>query len=139
LCSSSIPSDDNFLFFFFFLILLQCNFNQVQNFSRSKLQTTIAISRLVGGNLGSKNDHTFLKEGLKAISAYAITNFKERMKSGSIFGQDVQKLVTRLFDVISYSERMQELRFDPEIRANLLWQISNGKNTIYPHLSRSCF
>ena len=90
------------------------------NFARTKLQATIAVSKLCGTEAGIK-EFSQLKKTLEYVAKLA----KKEFNSVSL-GDDVEDLTKRLFKVISDSIKISEHSFDPEMTADLTYQVSIG-------------
>lgn len=85
-----------------------------------KLQATIAVSKLVGE--GSNMDPIEFKTTLQAVGDYA----QKDPNVPSHFKAEVLKLSERLFTVLLNSIKIQEFSYDPEMTADLYWEISRG-------------
>jgi hypothetical protein len=108
------------------LLLIRHNYDEMKNFSRMKLQSTIAISRVFAGEIVIKRGAEQLKESLKLMKAHAQNRFtKEKTKHGSL-GNEVKELTVRLEQIIDDNLKMEEYSFDPETKADLYHQISQG-------------
>jgi hypothetical protein len=108
------------------LLLVRHNYEEMKNFSRMKLQSTIAISRVFAGEIIIKRGAEQLKESLRLIKVNAQNRFtKEKTKHGSL-GNEVKELTVRLEQIIDDNLKMEEYSFDPETKADLYHQISQG-------------
>jgi len=91
-----------------------------------KLQTTIAMSKIFAGDVFIKYGIDCLRESLKVIKLNAQNKFaKEKTKHGSL-GNEVKELTARLEQIIEDNLKMEEYSFDPETKADLYHQISQG-------------
>jgi hypothetical protein len=97
-----------------------------------KLNVAINLSKLVGSS--SKNhttDFSNLRQSLEFICAYAHI-VEDRMalsnpsNERSTFAAELEASANRLFIVIRDSNKLAHYRFDPEMTADLFYQISNG-------------
>jgi hypothetical protein len=107
------------------LLMIKHNYEEVKNFSRMKLQSSVAISQLFAT---PALDHgpDGLKDALNAIRFHALARFnKEKTKHGTL-GTEVKELVARLEHVIEDNLKMEEYSFDPETKSDLYHQISRG-------------
>ena len=107
------------------LLMIKHNYEEVKNFSRMKLQSSVAISQLFAT---PALDHGAdgLKDALAALRFHSLQKFsKEKTKIGTL-GSEVKDLVARLEHVIEDNLKMEEYSFDPETKADLYHQISRG-------------
>lgn len=109
------------------ILLIRQNYEEMKNFSRMKLQATIAISRVFAGDDIGKRGADCLKEALKLIKSNAQNRMQSAMKTkhGSL-GNEVKELTARLEQIIEDNLKMEEYSFDPETKADLYHQISQG-------------
>lgn len=107
------------------LLMIKHNYEEVKNFSRMKLQSSVAISQLFATpslDHGSEG----LTDALNALRFHALQRLnKEKTKHGTL-GTEVKELVARLEHVIEDNMKMEEYSFDPETKADLYHQISRG-------------
>lgn len=107
------------------LLMIKHNYEEVKNFSRMKLQSSVAISQLFA-TLALAHGADGLKDSLAALRYHAMNKFKnEKTKHGTL-GTEVKELVARLEHVIEDNLKMEEYSFDPETKADLYHQISRG-------------
>ena len=107
------------------LLMIKHNHEEVKNFSRMKLQSSVAISQLFA-TLALSHGADGLKDSLAALRFHALNKFKnEKTKHGTL-GTEVKELVARLEHVIEDNLKMEEYSFDPETKADLYHQISRG-------------
>lgn len=107
------------------LLMIKHNYEEVKNFSRMKLQSSVAISQLFA-TLALAHGADGLKDSLAALRFHALNKFKnEKTKHGTL-GTEVKELVARLEHVIEDNLKMEEYSFDPETKADLYHQISRG-------------
>lgn len=108
------------------LLMTKQNFDEANNFSRMKLQSTIAISDLFPNNPILAHGADPLKESLNAIRWHALSRFnKVRTKHGSL-GNEIKELTARIEQIIEDNLKMEEYSFDPETKGDLYHQISRG-------------
>jgi hypothetical protein len=109
------------------ILLIRQNYEEMKNFSRMKLQSTIAISRVFANDEILKRGADCLKESLKMIKHNAQTRLQSNLKTkhGSL-GNEVKELTARLEQIIEDNLKMEEYSFDPETKADLFHQISQG-------------
>lgn len=100
-----------------FYLMVKTNFAQRGNFSRMKMQATIAVSRLCGEARGFEA----LQRTLEYVALLAQREFK-----GQALGAEVEDLTRRLFKVIHDSAKISQYAFDPETTADLTHEVSVG-------------
>ncbi|KYQ91082.1 DOCK family protein [Tieghemostelium lacteum] len=140
-------------------ILIHNNLREMGNFSRMKLQSTVAISRILNVTLNDpeqkKKDHTLFFQYLYA-SLESITKFvklhcnsnllKTTVPTPSVstakgttvgvqqpskpkqiipLSQQMDDLRNRLFGVIQNNEKIQQYSYDPEMKADLYYNLAN--------------
>ena len=100
-------------------MMIKTNIQHRGNFSRTKLQSTIAISRLCGGEIGDEFIH--LQKTLEYVSKLSKKEFRDNP-----IGDEVVELVQRLFKVIRDSIKIDKYNYDPEMIVDLTYQVSLG-------------
>lgn len=100
-------------------MMIKTNFQIRGNFSRTKLQSTIAISKLCGEAEGK--EFQYLQKTLDYAAKLAKKEFKDNP-----LGNDVGNLVIRLFAVIKDSLNIAKYSYDPETIIDLTYQVSLG-------------
>eukprot|EP01103_Thecamoeba_quadrilineata_P019234 TRINITY_DN769_c0_g2_i1.p1 TRINITY_DN769_c0_g2~~TRINITY_DN769_c0_g2_i1.p1 ORF type:complete len:1872 (+),score=378.58 TRINITY_DN769_c0_g2_i1:39-5654(+) len=98
-----------------FFLMLQKNLKEVGNIHRMFVQSTVAISRLVGEN--RLKDYSLLNMSLESIKIFARSNV------GSQFGL-IEDLINQIFALLRYNAQIAENSFDPEIVADIYHKIS---------------
>eukprot|EP01130_Rhizamoeba_saxonica_P016447 TRINITY_DN7605_c0_g1_i1.p1 TRINITY_DN7605_c0_g1~~TRINITY_DN7605_c0_g1_i1.p1 ORF type:complete len:1855 (-),score=416.20 TRINITY_DN7605_c0_g1_i1:64-5628(-) len=124
------------------VLMIKSNYREMDHFSRMKLQTATAISRMFGPQRKEENNFNLqesiadsssysmitddyfqnLKNSLKAISFYARGQFQAQKK----FGKEVEELVNRLFSLTDANIEMEKYSFDPDTKAELYIKISHS-------------
>jgi hypothetical protein len=99
-----------------YFLLLKANFAEMRGFSRTRLQSTIAVSRLTS----IFKDYTCLEQSLNAVSSYARRELPKEAQA------EVDELCKKLMAVIKHSLQMAEHAHDPEMTADLYYQVSTG-------------
>lgn len=100
-------------------MMIKTNYQLRGNFSRTKLQSTIAISRLCGEQKGEEFLH--LQKTLDYVAKLAKKEFTENS-----IGTEVEDLVLRLFKVIQDSCKIDKYNYDPEMIVDLTYKVSIG-------------
>lgn len=85
-----------------------------------KLQSTIAVSRLVGDGTPMVSER--FNSALREVSRFA----QEDTNVPVHFRQEVVDLTERLFTALANSIKIAEFSFDPEMTADLYYDISRG-------------
>jgi len=85
-----------------------------------KLQATIGVSRLVGEGISA--EETAFRHSLECIVKQAYSEKDEK------FAKQVEELTKRLFLVLSNSIKIDNYKYDPEMTADLYYEISQGYN-----------
>ncbi|KAL6067850.1 Dedicator of cytokinesis protein 6 [Balamuthia mandrillaris] len=101
-------------------LMIRRNFQEKGNFSRMKLQITIATERMVKANVGKEDTH--LKRALEAIANFASKDFIK----DSRFAPEVRQLVDRLSTALRNHFRIAKYSYDPETTAELYLETSEG-------------
>eukprot|EP01104_Vermistella_antarctica_P003930 TRINITY_DN1431_c0_g1_i1.p1 TRINITY_DN1431_c0_g1~~TRINITY_DN1431_c0_g1_i1.p1 ORF type:complete len:2060 (+),score=630.15 TRINITY_DN1431_c0_g1_i1:204-6383(+) len=110
-----------------FYLMLRQNFRASGNLARMEVQSTVAISKLVGDPF--LKDYTFLMSSLKAVDEHAkcaTADGSEDSESGGGFVVAVSSMISQLFELIEYNKKIAENSFDPELTADLYVKISNS-------------
>ncbi|KAL6049946.1 RasGEF domain-containing protein [Balamuthia mandrillaris] len=108
-----------------FFLLLKKNFEEMGHVSRMKVQSTVAVSRLVGGVKGASQNLTTLQGSLKAVGAFSKKFSKQQNEEFAALDAEVQELISRMFRLINYSAKIAENMHDPETTADLYLKISD--------------
>eukprot|EP01114_Cavostelium_apophysatum_P003911 TRINITY_DN1404_c0_g1_i1.p1 TRINITY_DN1404_c0_g1~~TRINITY_DN1404_c0_g1_i1.p1 ORF type:complete len:1840 (+),score=629.05 TRINITY_DN1404_c0_g1_i1:76-5595(+) len=106
--------------------LMKKNYEEAKNnFTRVKVQTTIAISKLVGKGIRSARN---LRRSLATISKYALLEYppKKGKAAEEEFGNQVQELSDRLYTILRDSIKINQYSNDPEMMADLYHRIAKG-------------
>ena len=104
-------------------LMIKVNYQVRNNFARTKLQSTIAVSRLCGES--NVKDFTNLEKALTNVSRLAKKEFEQKFNNIAM-GKDVEDLISRLFKIIRDSMKISEYSFDPEMIADLTYAVSIG-------------
>ncbi|KAL6064625.1 Dedicator of cytokinesis protein 9 [Balamuthia mandrillaris] len=108
----------------FVYLLMKKNIEEVRkNFTRVKVQTTIALSYLVGQGI---KDDTNLRRSLSLISQFAQLDKADITSSGKPFAQQVEELCDRLHTILRDSVKINQYDNDPEMMADLYYRISKS-------------
>ncbi|ELR23197.1 uncharacterized protein ACA1_067810 [Acanthamoeba castellanii str. Neff] len=110
-----------------FYLFLRKNWETSSNLSRMQVQSTVAVSRLVGGMKDNENLN-FLKDSLKAIKEFSNASAKKGKQADlQKFDASVAELIARMFRLIDYSAKIygSNVRNDPETIAEVYLRISN--------------
>eukprot|EP01113_Clastostelium_recurvatum_P012359 TRINITY_DN1641_c0_g1_i2.p1 TRINITY_DN1641_c0_g1~~TRINITY_DN1641_c0_g1_i2.p1 ORF type:complete len:1978 (-),score=555.53 TRINITY_DN1641_c0_g1_i2:59-5992(-) len=115
-------------------ILVDQDYRETGNFTRVKLQTTIAISKIVGETTQQDRDYAELMACLEAVTKHVKTNHSSSATSGASstsgrppsLATQMEEMKERLFSVIKDSIKIKQFAYDPEMIAELTYQISNG-------------
>jgi len=99
-----------------FYVLIKSNYTETKTFSRIKLQSTIAVSKLTG----IVKEYDSLQKSLNLVAKY------EERGAPKILTENVIALCERLQGVIRDSIKMKEYEWDPEMTADLYYQMSLG-------------
>ncbi|CAD5111868.1 DgyrCDS1134 [Dimorphilus gyrociliatus] len=110
-------------------VLMRQNFDICNNFSRVKVQITMSLSSLVGGQTGKFNEGA-LRKSLKTILKYADRD--EDMQFTSFIDQ-IKDLVFVLHSIITNTVKLKEVKNDPEMLDDLMHRIAFSYQTS-PHL-----
>eukprot|EP00033_Pygsuia_biforma_P001762 GCRY01001972.1.p1 GENE.GCRY01001972.1~~GCRY01001972.1.p1 ORF type:complete len:1667 (+),score=122.71 GCRY01001972.1:145-5145(+) len=106
-------------------VLMQMNFKLYGNFTRMKVQTTVALSQLVGEVI--END-MYIKESLNCLLQYASAFEKEEIQGNTShsFHKQLNKLIDGLFGILKDSSSIKRCSLDPEMTADLFFNIAQG-------------
>lgn len=118
-CNSPSPNVRNQAAALFYL-LLRTNYETVGNFSRMKLQSTIGVNGLEQEGIAKAPER--FQASLGAVAHFA----KEDGSMPPEFADQVQDLTDRLFTVLRDSIKISNYSYDPEMTADLYYQVSKG-------------
>jgi hypothetical protein len=112
-------------------VLLKNNWDEVGNIARMRVQSTVAVSRLVGGaKAGQGVDTARLQTSLRAVGRYSklrvagAAAVDEVGAVGGTFDAGVQELISRIFRLCHYSIKIADNIGDPETTADFYRRIS---------------
>eukprot|EP01094_Clydonella_sp_ATCC50884_P026649 TRINITY_DN7381_c0_g1_i1.p1 TRINITY_DN7381_c0_g1~~TRINITY_DN7381_c0_g1_i1.p1 ORF type:complete len:1788 (-),score=632.22 TRINITY_DN7381_c0_g1_i1:302-5233(-) len=103
-----------------FYLLLKTNFETVGNFSRMKLQSTIGVNGLEQEGIARAPER--FQASLRAVAEFAQTDADMPRE----FSTQVTDLTERLFTVLRDSIKINSYSYDPEMTADLYYQVSKG-------------
>jgi hypothetical protein len=103
-----------------FYFLLQSNNQQVGDVSRTKLQATVAVSRMVGEE--KLKDSHYMRESLEAVVAYCGREQNESRLPVAV----VDGVVQQISSLIRYNEQLANNRNDTELLSELYLKFSNS-------------
>ncbi|EGC37649.1 hypothetical protein DICPUDRAFT_149722 [Dictyostelium purpureum] len=103
-----------------FYILLEKNFQTTKDISKIKIQSTVAISRLVGEIKleNSYNLSSFLMKVRKLV--------KSNPDNTQVFINQVEEMLNRIDTLMKYSHIITENKNDPELVTEMYYKISNS-------------
>eukprot|EP00033_Pygsuia_biforma_P003084 GCRY01003391.1.p1 GENE.GCRY01003391.1~~GCRY01003391.1.p1 ORF type:complete len:1660 (+),score=148.71 GCRY01003391.1:130-5109(+) len=105
-------------------VLMQMNFKLFGNFTRMKVQTTVALSQLVGEVI--END-VFIKESLNCLLQYcSVFEKDEGISSSHSFRKQLNDLIDGLFGILKDSSSIKRCSSDPEMTADLFFNVAQG-------------
>eukprot|EP01087_Luapelamoeba_hula_P013453 TRINITY_DN3839_c4_g1_i2.p1 TRINITY_DN3839_c4_g1~~TRINITY_DN3839_c4_g1_i2.p1 ORF type:complete len:1930 (-),score=376.88 TRINITY_DN3839_c4_g1_i2:62-5851(-) len=99
-----------------FYLLIKMNFSETKTFSRIRLQSTIAISRLTG----TVKENELVKKTLQGVVQFA------QRDSPGVVHKAVDEICNKLASVIMDSQKMSLHTHDPEMTADLYYQVSTS-------------
>jgi len=100
-----------------FYLIIKTNFAETKSIARTRLQSTIAVSRLTG----VVKEYTHLRASLAAI-----TNYSKRDAFSNQIQSQTDGLCKRLLEVIQHSVDMANFAYDKEMTNDLYYQVSLG-------------
>ncbi|KAK5576125.1 hypothetical protein RB653_007266 [Dictyostelium firmibasis] len=103
----------------FYLLLLK-NFQSTKDISKMKIQSTVAISRLVGEIKleNSYNLSSFLQKVRKLVT--------QQENGDSVFINQVEEMLNRIDTLMKYSHTINQNKNDPELVSEMYFRISNS-------------
>ncbi|KAN0034357.1 hypothetical protein ACTFIV_000860 [Dictyostelium citrinum] len=103
----------------FYLLLLK-NFQSTKDISKMKIQSTVAISRLVGEIKleNSYNLSSFLMKVRKLVT--------QQENGDSVFINQVEEMLNRIDTLMKYSHTINQNKNDPELVSEMYFRISNS-------------
>ncbi|EAL73033.1 DOCK family protein [Dictyostelium discoideum AX4] len=103
----------------FYLLLLK-NFQSTKDISKMKIQSTVAISRLVGEIKleNSFNLSSFLMKVRKFVT--------QQENGDSVFINQVEEMLNRIDTLMKYSHTINQNKNDPELVSEMYFRISNS-------------
>jgi hypothetical protein len=107
--------------------LLMANYEEAGNFAKIKLQSIIAVSKLLGG--GEHSEFDCLQSSLTAIAEHAAS---QRETASTPIVPFLAQLTELFSTLIKYQAQIERSAHDPEKLADLYYNISNG----YSRLAR---
>eukprot|EP01127_Copromyxa_protea_P019111 TRINITY_DN6125_c0_g1_i1.p1 TRINITY_DN6125_c0_g1~~TRINITY_DN6125_c0_g1_i1.p1 ORF type:complete len:2110 (-),score=401.82 TRINITY_DN6125_c0_g1_i1:18-5717(-) len=108
----------------FYISLIDANIDEAEHIARTKLQTTIATTRLVGEeNAGNEDSFRILLDTFGVVTKF-FQNSTEKDCFGSPLSKQMKELQTKINKIIEGYVKMQEYRYDPEMMAFLYEDIA---------------
>jgi len=110
-----------------FYVLLRNNWYEMGNIARMRVQSTVAVSRLVGGvKAGQDVDTQRLQDSLRAVGDYSklCASKEEGTGPATMLDTEVQELISRIFRLCHYSIKIADNIGDPETTADFYRHIS---------------
>jgi hypothetical protein len=100
-------------------LMMKRNFENRSNFNRMRVETTVALTKLLDTN--GIQDDTNYRKGLGAILRYAELDFPD---AANVFRVGLKELMDRLFRLLEYSVQLTREKDDPEMQADLYHSIA---------------
>jgi len=110
----------------FLYLLMEKNYEEdKKSFTRVKVQTTIALSKLVGNGL--KSD-ICLRRSLGTLLKFVLDKYPQRKGETleNMFARQVEELTKRLHTILRDSVKINQHSSDPEMMADLYFSIAKG-------------
>eukprot|EP01121_Diplochlamys_sp_Union-15-3_P013066 TRINITY_DN4009_c0_g1_i1.p1 TRINITY_DN4009_c0_g1~~TRINITY_DN4009_c0_g1_i1.p1 ORF type:complete len:676 (+),score=104.11 TRINITY_DN4009_c0_g1_i1:186-2030(+) len=110
----------------FMYFLMERNFKYAKNFSLVKVQTTIALSKLIGEGL--IKEPAYLRLALGSINRYATSLLSSRLSStmAQALITEIEALVERLTNVLKDSTEILLVSTDPYTRVDIYYRLAES-------------
>lgn len=104
-----------------YAILVESNFKETRNIARTRLQTTIAITKMVGQS--EELDFERLQNSFSAVTRY-FEKFNNVDALGVPIAKQLKELEVKIDNIIKDNKKMRQYQYDPEMMADLYYGIS---------------